>query len=232
MQREIIANVMKLLAIETCTERCSVALAVDEHIHELHTDAPRTHSERLLPMIEQLLKDAGLAAADLSALAFSRGPGSFTGVRLGTSVVQGLAYGLQIPVAPVSTLAALALAAYYQCRETRILTALDARIDEIYWAGYQIDPEQLAITRLEEAVAGPESVAMPSDHQQWIGAGPGWRVYGARLQTRIQPREILPDCLPSAREVAILGLAHMAAGRTCAAREALPIYLRDRVANR
>jgi tRNA threonylcarbamoyladenosine biosynthesis protein TsaB len=223
---------MKLLAIETCTERCSVALAVDEDIRESHTDAPRTHSERLLPMIEALLADAGLAAADLSALAFSRGPGSFTGVRLGTSVVQGLAYGLQLPVVAVPTLAALALAAYYRCGETRILTALDARIDELYWAGYQIDSDHLTVVRMEEMVAGPESVAMPSDAEQWTGAGPGWEAYGARLRARVAPQQILSDCLPGAREVAIIGLARLEAGQSCAAHEALPVYLREKVANR
>ena len=220
---------MKLLAIETGGQQCSVALAVNGDIRVIGADAPRTDSERLLPMIEEILGAAGIAGRDLDALAFARGPGSFTGVRLGAAAAQGLAFSLDLPVVPVSSLASLALAAYYQSGAQRVLTALDARMGEVYWGAYAIEPEGLATPLIEEAVTAPERVELPAEPDGWTGAGSGWDVYGTALTRRLAPLARLTNCRGSAREVAILGLVGLAGGARRTAREALPIYLRDRV---
>jgi tRNA threonylcarbamoyladenosine biosynthesis protein TsaB len=220
---------VKLLALETGGQHCSVALAVDDDIRSLSSAAPRANSERLLPLVEQLLGDGGLSGRDLDALAFARGPGSFTGVRLGAAAAQGLAFSLDLPVVPVSSLAALALAAYYETGARRILTALDARIGEVYWGAYIIEPERLTVPCIDEAVATPATVALPAEHDGWSGAGSGWRVYAEVLAGRLTPVAMLPDCHGSAREVAVLGLAGLADGGGRAARDALPVYLRDKV---
>jgi tRNA threonylcarbamoyladenosine biosynthesis protein TsaB len=219
---------VKLLAIETGGQQCSVALAVDDDIRMLSSDAPRASSERLLPMIDRILSDAGLAGRDLDGLAFARGPGSFTGVRLGAAAAQGLAFSLDLAVVPVSSLAALALAAYYANGGRHVLTALDARIGEVYWGAYAIEPDSLLVPQLDEAVAAPSEVELPPERNGWTGAGSGWEVYEEALSRRITPVGLLPQCRPSAREIAILGMAGLPdAG--CAPQDALPVYLRDKV---
>ncbi len=224
---------MKLLAIETATEACSAALLIDGEISEHYAVEPRRHSELILAMMDGLLADAGFRLSELDALAFGRGPGSFTGVRIAVSVVQGAAFGADLPVVPVSTLAALAQGYFRRSGERRILPAYDARMGELYWAAYEINQVGLAELCIEEQVASAEEVALPLG-EGWHGVGSGWASYGEVLSRRMGDRLAGVDggLLCRAHDVALLGAAGFAAGQAVAAEQALPVYLRDRVARK
>lgn len=135
---------MRVLAIETATEACSAALYISGEIRLRYQVEPRRHSELILPMMDALLAEAEIALSALDALAFGCGPGSFTGVRIATGVVQGAAFGADLPVVPVSTLAALAQRRYREQGEKHLLPAYDARMDELYWGCYRIGDDGLA----------------------------------------------------------------------------------------
>ncbi|MFT6914791.1 MAG: tRNA threonylcarbamoyladenosine biosynthesis protein TsaB [Motiliproteus sp.] len=223
----------KILALDTSTQACSVALWIDGEVREDFRDIPRQHTQLLLPMVQQILSDAGLTLKQLDGIAFGQGPGSFTGLRICTGVTQGLALGADLPVAPVSTLAALALMARDEFQADGVLTALDARMDELYWGCYQIDSSSgLPILVGEERVCAPESVTLPSvTPGKWIGYGTGW-CYRERLPEAVrnavvyveEPRE------PRAAAVARLGAVMIAAGQGVLPEQALPVYLRNKVA--
>jgi tRNA threonylcarbamoyladenosine biosynthesis protein TsaB len=216
---------MRLLAIDTSSEACSAALYLDGEVRLRWELAPRRHAELIIPMMDALLTDAGLRLADLDGLAFGRGPGAFTGVRIATGVVQGAAFGAGLPVVPVSTLAALAQRAVRERGAQRILPALDARMDEVYWAGYRRGEDGLVEPVLAEEAASPAEVALPR--------GTGWWAYGVVLCERLGERieRVDGDVLCSAEDVALLGARGLARGEVVAAEQALPVYLRDRVAS-
>ena len=218
---------MKLLAIDTATEACSAALLADGDIRERYEFAPRRHAELILPMVDELLAEAGLPLTGLDALAFGRGPGAFTGVRIAAGVVQGLAFGADLPVVPVSTLAALAQGA--SDIAPRLLCAIDARMGEVYWCPYEIE-NGIAVATGEEAVGGPESVALPGE-KTYFGVGSGWLAHGERLRERFEAR--IAGCdgerYPRARDMLALARFDYAAGRMVTAAESAPVYLRDRV---
>jgi tRNA threonylcarbamoyladenosine biosynthesis protein TsaB len=223
---------MKLLAIETATDACSAALWVDGVLTTRHEVAPREHTRLILPMMDGLLADAGLRLADLDALAFGRGPGAFTGVRIAAAVIQGAAFAADLPVVPVSTLAALAQQGI-DAGSPRVLAALDARMDEVYWGAFQADAEGLAVPVGAEQVIAPDAVPIP-EGDGWRGVGSGWAAYGDALRARLGNRvtEIDPDVLPAAAEVARLAVRDFAAGLAVPAEQALPVYLRDKVAEK
>ncbi len=224
---------MKLLAIETATEACSAALLVDGEIELRYEVKPRGHSELLLGMMNDLLAEAELKPAQLDALAFGRGPGSFTGVRIATGVAQGVAFAAELPVVPVSTLAALAQRAYRERGEQYLLPAYDARMGELYWAAYQINHQGLVEMVIDEAVATAESVSLPSEGQ-WYGVGSGWAAEGDLLQQRLNGHLSGFDqqMLCSAREVALLAVAEFKRGNAVSPEQALPLYLRNQVAKK
>ena len=221
---------MKILALESSTEACSVALWIDGEARERHEIAPRRHAQLLLPWAEALLAEAGLSPRQLDGLAFGRGPGSFTGVRIVTGVVQGIAFGADLPVAPVSTLAAMALGAMEAGAE-RVAAAIDARMNEIYWGCYQVADGGLPRPLVEERVVAAEHAPIP-DGEPWQGIGSGWSAFGGLLTPRFEGRLTASDgeCFPRARHAASLGAAELAAGRGVEAEMALPVYLRDQVA--
>jgi tRNA threonylcarbamoyladenosine biosynthesis protein TsaB len=221
---------MKLLAIDTATEACSAALLIDGDIRERSVLAPREHARLILPMIESLLDEADLPLASLDALAFGRGPGSFTGLRIAAGVVQGLALGAALPVVAVSDLAALAAGAMRRHGWPAVLAALDARMGEVYWAGYLRDEAGLPVAATGEAVSPPLAVRADPE-RDWCGAGPGWAAHGPTLAAALG-RDVPRDggCLPQASEVARLAARDFARGAAVAADQALPVYLRDRVA--
>ena len=232
---------MNLLALDTSTEACSVALSVARKVSVREVEAPRGHADLLLPMIDELLGDAGITLSDLDAIAFARGPGSFTGVRLAASVVQGLAFGAGLPVVPVSTLAAVALRALETARNDglepeEIWVCNDARMGEVYHAVFAVrDLAQAAAkaASIVESVSAPTVVA-----ERWgsrsvrdlaIGAGHGFRAY-PELAAVPGLANVYPDLLPRAREVLALAMPVVEAGLGIDPTQALPIYVRDEVA--
>ena len=221
-----------ILAIETSTTACSAALFVDGEIQQRYALAPRQHAALILPMIESLLVEAGIKATQLDALAFGRGPGSFTGVRIAASVVQGIAFAAELPVVPVSTLAALALGAMRESGEAQVLAALDARKNEVYWGAYRHVDTDLARLQGEECVCLPDAVTAPQNYS-WVGAGSGWAAYGPLLLARTGERvlRVLPDLEPVARDVARLAVDAYRNGQLVSPEEVCPVYLRNDVAD-
>lgn len=222
---------MKLLAVETATEACSVALFIDGEVHERYELAPKTHTQILLPMLDALMAEAGLKPQQLDALAFGCGPGSFTGVRIATGVIQGIAFGADLPVVPVSTLAALAQDFFMRSSPiNRAFTALDARIGEIFWGEYVRNTDGFAQLIGNEAVLPPSETPIPT--QQGAGIGSGWAVYHDILMPRLQQcvLQIESDSLPRAAAVARLGAYRFGLGQAVAVEYAMPVYLRDKVA--
>ena len=232
-----------LLAIETSTEACSVALSV-QGVHYLRwQEAPRGHAELVLPMVDAVLQEAHTALKDLDAIILDRGPGSFTGVRLAASVVQGLAFGAQKPVVLVSCLQVVALQALQQYpTATHVLVCNDARMQEVYTCAYaranvvgnnaMLTPVALML----EQVCSPESVCLPALQSSsavpvWVGAGRGFSAYAAGLAPiRESLVEVFEQMLPSATEVLILGEWQVRAGVRLPAHAAQPIYVRNNVA--
>lgn len=220
----------KILALETATEGCSAALWVDGTVTQRFEMMPRAHARLILPMMDALLAEAGLTLRDLDALAFGRGPGAFTGVRVAVGVIQGAAFAADRPVVPVSTLAALAQQAVDD-GASRVLAALDARMGEVYWGAFEAR-EGLARAVAEECVSPPESVPVPAV-PGWTAVGRGWTAHGGILLRRLEGCvDALPqaDSIPRAAEVARLAVREWALGRAVSAESALPVYLRDRVA--
>lgn len=219
---------MKLLAFETATEACSVALFVDGAVIERFDLAPRRHAELALPWAEQLLADAGIAKSQLDAVAVGRGPGAFTGVRLGVAIAQGIALALDVPAVPVSTLAALAAQAG---TSAHILAAIDARMGEIYAGTFRGDGTNLVATS-DETVIAPGGYLLPDHDGDWIGVGTGFAAADGTLQQRLQPRVTRIDAtaLPHAADVARLSAVAFARGEGVAPERLEPAYLRNHVA--
>ena len=220
-----------LLAIETASAACSAALSIDGVIEERHALAPRQHAALILPMIESLLVEAGLTPGELDACAFGCGPGSFTGVRIAASIIQGIAFAASLPVVPVSTLAALAQGGMRASGQDNILAALDARKDEVYWGEYRNTGGATVLTG-EERVCAPEGVSMPATGD-WVGVGSGWAAHGDALSSLAGDRlvRVMHDLEPRAYDVALIAAAEFAAGRVVDAAEAVPVYLRNKVAD-
>ena len=217
---------MKLLAFETATEACSVALCVDGEILERFEIAPRRHAELALPWADALLAEGGIARSQLDAIAVGRGPGAFTGVRLAIAIAQGVALGLDRPVIPVSTLAALALPAALATPDAPVLAAIDARMGELYVGGYRlIDGRLVAVA--EETLSPPDSVQL--DGTGWHGVGTGFAAQDGVLAARFAASlaRVEADALPHAADIARLALQ---AGQGIAAESVEPAYLRDNVA--
>jgi tRNA threonylcarbamoyladenosine biosynthesis protein TsaB len=223
---------LKLLAIDTSTEACSAALAIDNAVtHTRFELAPQRHAELILPMVDHLLREADLRVAELDGLAFGQGPGTFTGVRIAAGIIQGIALGAELPIVPVSSLAALAQGLFSERGQARVLAAIDARIGEIYWGAYQVDERGILMAVQAQCVGKPDTVPMPVAGR-WFGAGTGWDSYGPILRERLGGDRLLgiePRRYPHAREVAVLGIEAFKAGHGIQAEYALPAYLRDQV---
>lgn len=224
---------MKLLAFETATEACSVALWIDGEVRERFGVAPRRHAELALPWADRLLAEAGIAKAELDAVAVGRGPGAFTGVRLGVALGQGIALALDLPVLPVSTLAALAMrgAAPAGDGDPGILAAIDARMGEVYWAAYRREGAGVAPVSAE-AVSAPDAVVLADAEGAWRGVGTGFAAADGLLQQSLGARlqSVDATALPRAADVAVLAAAAFARGEAVAADRLEPAYLRDNVA--
>ncbi|WP_194789346.1 tRNA (adenosine(37)-N6)-threonylcarbamoyltransferase complex dimerization subunit type 1 TsaB [Pseudomonas sp. UFMG81] len=216
-----------LLALDTATEACSVALLHDGKVTSHYEVIPRMHAQKLLPMIKQLLADAGVALSAVDAIAFGRGPGAFTGVRIAIGVVQGLAFALERPVLPVSNLAALAQGALRERGVQQVAAAIDARMDEVYWGCYRAEQGEMRLVG-QEAVIAPERVSLPEGlGSDWFGAGTGW---GLAERLAVQATASDASALPNALDILTLATFAWARGEAVAAEQAQPVYLRDNVA--
>jgi tRNA threonylcarbamoyladenosine biosynthesis protein TsaB len=217
---------LKILALDTATENCSAALWIRGSVLRREAEAERGHAELILTMIDELLKESATGLSDLTAIAFGRGPGSFTGVRLAASVTQGLAFGAGIPVVPVSDLRAVA----QRIATKHVLVCNDARMQEVYWACFERSPDGLMQPVTHERVSKPADVQLPPG---WKGAGAG-RGFAAypMLQEQLadQLSNVEPTLLPRAYEVVLLAAEEVRAGRTVPAEKAVPTYIRDDVA--
>ncbi|MDE4079989.1 tRNA (adenosine(37)-N6)-threonylcarbamoyltransferase complex dimerization subunit type 1 TsaB [Enterobacter pasteurii] len=223
---------MRILAIDTATEACSVALWNDGTIFAHFEECPREHTQRILPLVKTILTEGNAALTDLDALAYGRGPGSFTGVRIGIGIAQGLALGAELPMIGVSTLATMAQGAWRMTGATRVLAAIDARMGEVYWAEYTRDENGVWHGEETEAVLKPEAVTerLKQLTGEWATVGTGWPAWPEMAKdtgiTLVDGNMLLPaaeDMLPIAGQL-------LAAGKTVAVEHAEPVYLRNTVA--
>jgi tRNA threonylcarbamoyladenosine biosynthesis protein TsaB len=221
---------MKILAIETATEACSAALDIDDSCSHRFEISPRRHTELILPMIDELLREADIQTSDLDAIAFGQGPGAFTGVRIAIGVIQGLAFAHNIPVIPVSTLAALAQ--QFAKEHKYVASAIDARMQEIYWGLYKKNDFGLMEQITEERVCSPGSISTPSEGD-WFGAGTGWNTYSNELQSIFNSHLVgfKGDIYPSAENIMELAKPAYLSDKTLPVEEVMPVYLRNKVVN-
>jgi tRNA threonylcarbamoyladenosine biosynthesis protein TsaB len=220
---------MRLLAVETSTEACSVAVWIDGQVLERFEIAPRRHTELVLPWVGELLAGAGISKTQLDAIAVGRGPGAFTGVRLAVALVQGMALALDRPVVPVSTLAALALPASGDS-ET-VLAAIDARMGELYLGLYRRDPGQRLVAVGDEWMAPPSAPNLSTD-ERVVGVGSGFSAETQALVAALgdQLSRVDAQALPHAADIASLAVLAFARGEAIAADLLEPAYLRNKVA--
>jgi tRNA threonylcarbamoyladenosine biosynthesis protein TsaB len=220
-----------ILALDSSTDACSVALYADGRLSALFELAAKSHTQRLLPMVDEVLRTNGLKLESLDAIAFGRGPGSFTGLRICMGIVQGLAFGAQLPVIPVSTLEAMALG-YYRANpaaELPVLVALDARMDEVYWALFARNGDTVVPLGNEFVMKPellPEQPLIQSLAGKFIAVGPGWH-YPAMQQ--LAPGTIVMDAQPRAEDMALIAAQVWSAGGAIDVLDAQPVYLRDSV---
>jgi len=234
---------MKILGLDTSSNACSVALLEgsqqDFSCIERFEIAPRQHTQLILPMIDSVLDEAGYDIKQIDALAFGRGPGAFTGVRVATGVIQAIAYGADLPVAQISSLAAIAQGCSGQ--NDKLLVANDARMDEIYFAAYEINAGFMTLTGREQ-VLKPQQLGAVLDNSielddSWQTVGSGWSVYAEQLLSIASQCCSLPDMrdefsYPHARDIAYLALKEAGSKTLVSAEQVSPVYLRDNVAKK
>jgi tRNA threonylcarbamoyladenosine biosynthesis protein TsaB len=216
----------RILALDATTEACSVALSSGATVVRRWEYLPGGHSARILEMVEEVLAEAGAPRSAVDAIAFCRGPGSFTGVRIAAGVAQGLALALERPLLPVSTLATLAMGALRRDGAERVIAALDARMGEVYVGAFRREAA-LPAPLDTERVAPSESVTVPDAGAEWVGVGTGFGAYPQMLEgvCRLRDGERLPD----AQDILPLAGELLARGGAVGPEAALPVYLRDRV---
>lgn len=217
-----------ILALDTATEACSVALSYQGNISTVDELSPRTHTQRILPMIDELLQKAGITINHVDTLVFGRGPGSFTGVRVGVGIAQGLALGANLPVVGVSNLLTMAEQAYQQLGAREVVALIDARMGEVYFAQYSRDGNGW-YTVVNEQVCSPESaIAQIQTTKQPVVVGTGWSAYRqfAEADLDVVCTEIT---LPSAQFMLALAQSEIEQGNTQSAFEVEPVYLRNEV---
>lgn len=221
----------RILAIDTATEACSVALLNHETVTAHFELCAREHTQRILPMVQAILKQERTALTALDALAFGQGPGSFTGVRIGIGIAQGLALGAELPMIGISTLKTMAQSAWRLQGATQVLAAIDARMGEVYWAEYQRDAQGNWQGEETEAVLKPEAAQarMAALTGEWAMVGTGWKAWPQLAETA-GPLLIQTEVtLPCAEDMLPLAAAAFSAGRTVAVEQAEPTYLRNEV---
>ena len=219
---------LTILALDTCTESCSAALSHQQHLYSRSANAPREHSQRLLPMVDEVLKEADIKIANVNLIAYGRGPGSFTGIRICTSMTQGLALGKDIPVIGISTLAAMAQMAIEKAQAKQVFVAIDARMNEIYW-GQFIAVDGIATLVDAEYVTNPDKVAVTLDTTQSIMlCGTGFDAY-PDLLADIESASMTDIKLPDAAAMLTLAKVGFEQGLSTPVDDLAPVYLRDTV---
>ncbi|MFK8067098.1 MAG: tRNA (adenosine(37)-N6)-threonylcarbamoyltransferase complex dimerization subunit type 1 TsaB [Gammaproteobacteria bacterium] len=220
---------MKILALDTSTEACSVALCYGDKIISRYEIAPQMHTQLILPMIDELLTESSLEPSQLDALAFGRGPGAFTGVRIATGIIQGIAFAADLPVIPVSSLAAIAQGCRREQGAEKVISAIDARMGEVYWGHFHLKSE-IMVACSEEAVSKPDQIFKP-DGEGWFGAGSGWESYGEQLSESLASKvsENVSNAYPHAIDTLELAKDAFNKGEMISAEQAHPVYLRDNV---
>ncbi|PLX55132.1 MAG: tRNA (adenosine(37)-N6)-threonylcarbamoyltransferase complex dimerization subunit type 1 TsaB [Chromatiales bacterium] len=217
---------VRILALETATEACSVAVLAGSAMYRRFEVRPRAHLRLLLPMVESVLTEAELDLGDLDAIAFGCGPGGFTGLRIAAGAAQGLALGARLPVIPVSNLAALAASTMRDTTARKVIVCQDARMGEVYWGTFDRGADDLPVASGPERVGPPEAVSVAGS--DWLGAGSGWLAYpqlhvGFAGVIETNPR------WPDAADVAAIALGELQAGRVLAPELAAPTYIRNNV---
>lgn len=239
---------MNLLALETATESCSVALrcqredGYDLVVRRLH--APRQQTELILPMVDEVLAEAGMTLSQVDALAYSAGPGAFTGVRIGAAVAQGLAFGIDVGIIAVSSLQTLAQGAWRAYGARAAVAAFDARMQEIYIGAFALDADNLMQAVHAEVAGRPEALpaafvqawqavlehlAVSAEEAVSVAAGSGWQTYAEVLSAKLAVVRHAYELAPDAEDVANLAWARALAGQAQAPEFALPVYLRNDV---
>lgn len=221
---------MHLLAIETATETVSVALCINGETVERYEHAPRQHAELLLPWIKQLLAEAEIGFGALDAIAFSRGPGSFTSLRIGIGVVQGLAWASDLPVIPVSSLAATAQSALTEGISSALI-ALDARMNEVFTGTFEANSDNIMMPVSAERVCAPTDVQAPQN-DDFYGVGIGFERYVELEQLSQQLLGVRTDIWPKASSVISLAQHWLLSNTALPAEQAQPVYLRDNIAKK
>ena len=221
---------MRILALDTSTEYLSLALQLKGTTLRYDALAGQSHSQQILPQIRALLNEANIELTDLDGIAFGAGPGSFTGVRIACGVVQGLAFGANLPVVGVNTLMALAESSFQENAANKVLACLDARMGEIYHAAFE---KHAGVWQEVSASAlfKPQDAPMVTG-DDWVGAGSGWLTYGDQLGEiyGAQVTQTLPNALPTAAAILAIATPLFEAGLGKSAFEAAPIYIRNKVA--
>jgi len=224
------------LVIDASTEACSVALQYQGKVTSLYELCPQSHSLRLLPMVDELLKAANCTLQQLDGIIYGQGPGSFTGVRIGIGVTQGLAFSAELPVVGVSTLQAMAQQAYSKFDQPRVISAIDARMEEVYTGYYELDENKIMQATTAERVLPPSVVkahyveAVNLDLTTLpYGVGTGWEAYKTELD-ELRANEGEPEVLfPHAQAMLEIGQLAFEQGKSVSAEEAQPVYVRDTV---
>lgn len=221
---------MNLLAIETATETVSVALSMNGQLLERFEHAPRKHAELLLPWVKSILAEAEIGFSAVDAIAFSRGPGSFTSLRIGIGIVQGLAWASDRPVVPVSSLAATAQSAVSEGVRSA-LVALDARMNEVFTGAFELNDNGVMQAVDEEKVCPPEHVSLPAICESF-GLGIGFARYPELNSLVDQLQGVKTDTWPRASSVIALAQDWLCRNEALPAEQAQPVYLRNNVAKK
>ena len=220
---------MNILAIDTSFEACSAALLTQGRVLQQYVFAPRQHAQLILPMIEALLDQSSLKLENLDALAFAAGPGSFTGIRIAASVIQGLAFAVNLPVVAVSTLQTMAQQAWNQYQAEKVIVGVDARMGEVYWGVYQLDSDRIMQPISQDALCRPEEMIAPTS-MGYIFLGDAWFNYSAAIQPKLRHvvTTIPAEWQPRAESVVNLAQHYFKQGVAVKAENALPVYLRSK----
>ncbi|WP_339719841.1 tRNA (adenosine(37)-N6)-threonylcarbamoyltransferase complex dimerization subunit type 1 TsaB [uncultured Paraglaciecola sp.] len=219
---------MNILVIDTATEACSVALEVNEQVFNRFEVCPQQHSQRILPMIDEVLNEAKVTLQNIDYLAFGRGPGSFTGVRIATGVLQGLALGTGHKVVGISTLAAMAQQAYMQNHSKQVTAAIDARMSEVYFGQYQLQQSVMTLVGNEQVLAPEDAAEILSKNSEMAGVGTGWQAY-PELNASAKIDELTDILYPNALYMLPLAKHLITKGDATEVEAIQPVYLRDKV---